>query len=439
MKIMIKIFSKKMLNFINLIYVKVFNEEVSPEVEKFIKNVSYVGIGTIIASIFSFSFNILAGRVLGPAEYGAFTLVQSIGMFLYIPMLLGFHTALVKYNSEKIDYFRQRNIISTTYIIVFLFTSVSILFYMVLYKEIITIFSISSEIFFFALIFAVLFVFYTLTTETLRSLHMIPVYSRLVPIFSIILFSSFLLLITLLKETSFKLPLFSMLLAYGITGGIVLAILRKYIIPEFSKDWALKLHRYSVFSLMGGLSAIFYLNIDKIIINIYMPVSNVGIYWAYNYSFTTLISTLISTFVIVFFPVASMCTNKKLLLERINKIILLLILIGWPLILITGCIILKMYGDNYPFDLYLIILFATAGICISADKLYGQLFCSTGEGGIKITSFAAIILALVNLLLNFLLIPLIGLKGAVIATIISYLFSISIMLLNRKSLENIRL
>src|SRR5690606_33142482 len=119
-------------------------EEVSPEVEKFIKNVSYVGIGTIIASIFSFSFNILAGRVLGPAEYGAFTLVQSIGMFLYIPMLLGFHTALVKYNSEKIDYFRQRNIISTTYIIVFLFTSVSILFYMVLYKEIITIFSISS-------------------------------------------------------------------------------------------------------------------------------------------------------------------------------------------------------------------------------------------------------------------------------------------------------
>jgi len=127
-----------------------------------------------------------------------------------------------------------------------------------------------------------------------------------------------------------------------------------------------------------------------------------------------------------------MCPNKKLLLERINKIVLLLILVGWPVTLITGCIILKMFGDNYPFDLYLIILFATVGICISVDKLYGQLFSSTGEGGIKITSFAAIILALVNILLNFLLIPLLGLKGAVIATIISYLFSINIMLLSRK-------
>lgn len=429
-------FFQKTIILINIIYRKIFHEEVSPDVEKFIKNLSYVGFGTVIASVFSFSFNILAGRWLGPSEYGSFTLVQSVAMFFYIPMLLGFHTAMVKYNAEKIDVTRQRCIISTTYILVFLFTIVSVLIYFVFSTEIMTLFSISGEIYHFAILFAVLFVFYTLTTETLRSLHMIPAYSRLKPIFSGLLFFSFLVFVFVFKEISFKSPLFSMLVAYGITAGIILALLRKYLIPKFSKDWAHQLHRYSIYSLMGGISAVLYLNLDKIVINMYMPVSNVGIYWAYNYSFTTVILLFSSIFVTVFFPVASMCSEKGILLKRINKIIILLIIFGWPCVVVSGSIILKMYGENYPFNITLILLFATAGICITIDKLYGQLLCSSGVNGVKITSFAAIVLAVVNVILNFLLIPVIGLMGAIIATIISYLFSIGIMFLKRKVLMN---
>lgn len=431
-----KLFYSKLFPFINIIYRKIFHEEVSSEVEKFIKNLSYVGTGTIIASVFSFSYNILAGRWLGPSEYGTFTLVQSIAMFLYIPMLLGFHTAMVKYNAEKVDFLRQRCIISTTYILVLLFTVISLLIYFIFSKEIMAIFSISGEVFYFALIFAVLFVFYTLATEALRSLHMIRTYSRLMPVYSAILFFAFLAFVFAFKEISFKTSLYSMLLAYGITGGIILKFLRKYLRPELSKEWAHKLHKYSVYSLMGGISATLYLNLDKIIINMYMPVSNVGIYWAYNYSFTTLILLFSSIFVNVFFPVASMCSNKEVLFNRINKVVILSIIFGWPLTIGTGCVILKLYGGSYPFDLSLTLLFATAGICISVDKLYGQLLNSVGVKGVKITSFGAIVLALVNILLNFLLVPYIGLRGAIIATIIAYLSSISIMLLKRKDLIN---
>lgn len=433
---MIDILFKKLLIFINSIYSKVFHEEISSDVEKFIKNLSYVGIGTIIGSLFTFPYNILAGRLLGPSEYGVFTLVQSVAMFLYIPMLLGFHTALVKYNAEKIDLLRQRSIISTTYILVLLCTILSVVAYVIFAKEIMGIFSISEEVFSFTIFFAVLFVFYTLATETIRSLHMIRTYSRLQPIFSGILFFSFLASVYIFKDLSFRSPLFSMLLAYGVTGGVVLAVVRKYIKPEFSREWAYSLHSYSIYSLMGGISAVLYLNLDKIVINMYMPISNVGIYWAYNYSFTTVIALLSSIFVTVFFPVASMCSDKGMLLKRINKIIILIILVGWPFVFVTGYIILKLYGGSYPFDLPLALLFATAGICISVDHLYGDLFNSVGIHGVKITSFAAIVLALVNLLLNFLLIPQIGLRGAIIATTIGYLCSIGIMFYKRHDLVN---
>ncbi|SDK25574.1 oligosaccharide flippase family protein [Methanoculleus thermophilus] len=315
----------------NTIYRAIFHEEISTEVEKFIKNLSYVGIGTIVASVFSFSFNILAGRWLGPLEYGTFTLIQSVAMFLYIPMLLGFHTAMIKYNAEKIDFARQRCIISTTYILVFLFTVVSLLVYFIFSNELTAIFSISHEVFLFAVLFAVLFVFYTLTTETLKSLHMMRAYSRLMPVHAVILLCAFFISVFFFKELSFKSSLFSMLIAYGMIGGIILVILREYLRPKFNRAWARKLHKYSVYSLMGGISFILYSNIDKIFINKYATVSDVGLYWAYNYSFTTVILLCVNIFVTVFFPVASMCPNKVMLFERIKKITILLIIFGWPI------------------------------------------------------------------------------------------------------------
>jgi len=95
--------SRIYFNFVSFLYEKILHEKMNDDVKKFFINLSHIGIGMIIATIFSFTFNILAGRILGPSGYGEFTLVQSIAMFLYIPMLLGFNTAMVKYNAEKDD------------------------------------------------------------------------------------------------------------------------------------------------------------------------------------------------------------------------------------------------------------------------------------------------------------------------------------------------
>ena len=68
--------------------------------------------------------------------------------------------------------------------------------------------------------------------------------------------------------------------------------------------------------------------------------------------------------------------------------------------------------------------------------MYGQLLNSVGVKGVKITSCGATILAVVNVALNILLIPHIGLYGAIIATIVAYLISISISVVKWKDLAN---
>lgn len=436
MKPMTNVYYSKLFALINIVYRKIFHEEISSEVEKFIKNLSYVGIGTIIASIFSFSYNILAGRWLGPSEYGTFTLVQSVAMFLYIPMLLGFHTAMVKYNAEKVDFIRQRSIISTTYILVFLFTVASLLVYFVFSKDIIAIFSISSEVFYFALLFAVLFVFYTLTVETLRSLHMIRTYSRLMPVHSAILFFTFLFFALICKDLSFKSPLISMLLAYGIMGGVILAILKNYLRPQFNKNWVGKLSHYSIYSLLGGISYVLYSNIDKLMINYYLTISEVGIYRAYYYSFTTVLLLISTIFVTTFFPFASSRSDKSALFSKVNKVSIAFIGMSFPVALISGSIILSIYGSGYHLDLTLMVLFALLAIVIPVNQFYDWLMCSVGVEGVKLVSYAALSTAIANIVLNITLIPILGITGAVISTIMSYVISTMILLSKRKLLTD---
>lgn len=423
------------LKFGTFFYERIFHQKMSNEVQKFFKSLSYMGAGTIIAALFSFTFNILAARFLGPEGYGEFTLIQSVAMFLYIPMLLGFNTALIKYSSEDDDFVRQSRIISTCYILVVIFIIISIFFYYIFSSKISDIFSISVGFFNLSVIFAVLYVFYTLTTNTLRGLHEFKKYVRFQLISNIILLST-LLLFFYVNFLSTKSMFYSFYISYGLTGGFILILLSKYLNFNFDRSWANKLTNYSSYAFLGGLSSIFYSNIDKIFINKYMTIRDVGIYKAYNYAFLTLLVLLIGIFITVLFPVASRSGNNQVIFKRFNRLVPYIIILGLPITIGSGYIILYLYGGQYPFDLKLALLFGISGICVCIDTVYGWLMNAVGNKGIKITAFAAVILALSNIFLNMYLIPLIGIEGAIIATIVSYILNIGIILSKRNYFES---
>lgn len=409
--------------FVNLItfgYERVFHEQMSDGVKKFFKNLSYVGLGTIIATIFSFTFNILAGRILGPSGYGEFTLVQSVAMFLYIPMILGFATAMVKYNAEKEDYNRQRSIISTTYFLVFVFTIGSIFVYYLFSAQISKIFSVSVGIFYLSVIFAVLFVFYVLTTSTLKGLHEMKKYAIFQPIYGIILLSAFLIFV-LINFISFEAMVFSMYLAYGITGiALLILFLRKYLKFEFNKSWVNTLTKYGMFATIGGVSFTFYTNIDKILINKYMTIADVGIYMAYYFASINVLALFSGIFITVFFPVASKYKNKAVIINRMNRFVPYLVCVGTPFVFLCEFVILNLYGGKYPIDFLLMLLFAVTSVLVAWYGIYAWLFNSKGVRGVKLTILGTATIAIINVLLNIYLIPRLGLFGAIGSTTIAF-------------------
>ena len=416
---------------IKSIYKKVLCDRISEEITLFLKNISYVTISTIIASVFSFAFNILAGRILGPNEYGKFTLINSIAMFLYIPMLFGINTAMVKYNAEKIDIHRQKDIISTSYILTLGFTFISISIYLLLSPTISRIFSTTQDYFYSAVIFAVLFVFYTLMMDTLRGLHKIKAYSISRSIYGSILLCTFTVL-SVIGQLSFKSMLISIYLAYIITGAIILTIVKRYIGKNYNKQWARTLIKYSRLDIFSGVSFILYTNTDKLLINKYMMVGDVGLYNAYIYSSISILAILSGIIVTVWFPMASKFKNIRNIIDRITNAIPYMFLIGVPIVIIIQYIILKSYGDKYMINFPMSLMFAITSVLFIVHDFYNWTLNSIGIQGVKITMLGSITIAISNIILNIYSIPKFGLYGAIGATAVSYIIGLSLIIIGSK-------
>ncbi len=416
--------SQKYLAILSFFYQLIFKEPMNEEAKNFTKNISYVGLGTILSTIFSFIFNILAGRILGPSGYGSFTLIQSIGMILYIPMLLGFSTAMIKYCAECKDPVYLNRMISTTYLAVFILIAISVVIYGVFINQLVTFFSTSQEIFILAIIFSVVYVFYTLQISTLRGLHLMKGYALFQPIFGIILLTTFLILIVI-QPPSFLAMVLANYLAYGIVGGIVVIVfLKKYLMINFDRQWLAKAWRYSNLALIGGLSFTLYSNVDRILINHFIGVESVGIYGVYYYSSFAVIALFSGIFTTVFFPTASRISEKNLIYRKLNQLAPYLLIFGIPGTLLSEFVILQFFGKEYPINPWLMILFAVAAVLVTWYTILAWFFNAEGVNGARITVTGTMIIAVTNIVINLLLIPRIGLYGAIGATIISFTFGL---------------
>jgi O-antigen/teichoic acid export membrane protein len=418
----------------DFIYKRIFNEPVTQDAFNFANSLLHVGIGSLIGAGFTIGFNMFAGRWMGSTAYGEFTLTMTIGLFMFTTMLLGISTAMAKYNSEVAnDLNRQREIISTSYILSFICSSISVLFYLTFSSTISKILSVSNEVFDFAIIFALLYTFYTLTSSTLRSLHKMKAYSLFKALNGMLLFLS-LVIFVLFSKLSFHSMVYSTYLANLAAGALILISIRKYLIKSFNEDWARIIWNYSSYAAFSGISFILYTNIDKIFINAYLTVTDVGIYNAYVLSSINLMDLFSDIFITVFFPFASKSKRKEIIWDKLNKLIKLLIIFGIPSIIIAEYVILTCFGNSYPKNISLIFIFAVTAIMATCYRLYSWLFNSVGTEGVKITFQGTVTVAIVNIILNILLVPILGLYGAVGATLLAYSIGIYQLIIRKNKL-----
>ncbi len=410
---------------------------------KIAKGTSLLFMGSLAGYFISFFYKIILARGLGPEEYGVFSLVLMMVGFFTTFFSLGLPSAITKYTSEYISQKKEIHTIFSTAAPITVFTATLgsvLLFFLsgffainVFHNPLAVIpFKIGSLAVFFSL-FSGLFSGVLTGFQKMGILSFSGVIEKGSKFLLTILFFSLgfkILGATWAYSLSFFVMFVFLVVAYKHTTPI---IFKK---AEF--NLAKKLLSFGVPLFMAGIAATFLGWTDSFFIGYFLTAKDVG-YYNVALPVVGLLSMVMAALAVALFPMISQLNakkDKKSLGEIFNRSLKYSIYFILPAatgsFLLAKPIIQILFTSEYlaavpAFRILSIGTIFTSLIVISRSFIAG---INEPRKIMKYTFIAAIL----NVILNYFLIPLWGINGAAIATVTSLilLFLLSIKFIRKK-------
>ena len=398
------------------------------------RGVFYNSALTITRQVLSIGFGILAtmiiARTLGAEGQGQYTLAILLPNLLYTFFNSGLSTSTVFYVAKK--RYSDIDIYSTNLITSFILSILSILvgILVVFYFKDYFFENISKQFLMYSLLLLpILFTQKNLTTifqgkEEFKKFNIIILLNQL----GLLIFSIFFVWVL-------KLGVIGAILSFASTQILMLIITFYFLYQSYGLLWPKKystsyLKDSFYFGFKGHFSNVLtFLNyrLDMFLIAYFMDNSAVGFYsiavilseriWTVSQSVSTVLFARISNLT------DDVSKNKFTSLAARNT--LFISLIGGSLLaLLSHWIIITLFGDNFVESILPFLYLIPGVIIFSTGRVLANDFI--GRGFPEINTYIAMVIALSNFILNLWLIPLYGIKGAAIATSISYTFDVII-------------
>ena len=393
---MISFFKIKLIRIAEILHLRIFGHEMSEEMRKFLGHLSWSFFGGTIAAGIMFASNILAGRILGPEEYGKYSFIVAFSAVAVLFMTLGIdvttlHYVAKKNNNERNKYF------STSFFIVLILATICF-FVLFLFAEIISKkLNVVEDVYFFAILFTFILALKNLFDSYLRGMNLfekqaIAKVAEAITVGIFFIFSYFLLS----KDIDYRAYVGSL-----IAGAVFLVMLifistKNYLrLKSFSLAALKEVFFYGLFVFLGGIAATLLFSFDKILINKFLGGVQLGIYNAYFISSMAIVTQFTAIFLNVFFPMASSIKDKKEIFKKINRLSLFLLI---PTFLIS-CVIIRisllLFGQQYPTDWVLIWKFSMLSLLYAYFTILWWFISSYGVKGIRFTSVISLMVGII--------------------------------------------
>lgn len=397
------------------------------QVKTIFKNMSWIGVSQVIASICGFIWTILITRYLGVTQYGIFGFATSLTGILAITTDLGISTHIVRHIAT--DYDSAPKYLGNAIPLKSIFatgTFILTLIILIIMKSNELVISIT-------LLFTIEMIIKSYV-GLLNGSFMAFEEGKYQGIGNTILHA--ILLIFILITIFTDLGLYGIAISYIVANLISLTYLyyffEKHIAKpkfEFDKEFCKKITMYSLpFAATGVLYSIYY-SIDGVMLS-----GMVGNYATGIYNATTKLMLVLTIFYSVYsaviFPIMSKFykNDKKLLLISYEKSIKYLMLVMVPLAISTMIysldIILLIYGREFdPASSVLSILIWT--VCLLFISGAGNNLLNASHKEVTVTKIYTVA-AVFNVGLNLIMIPYLTYNGAAITTVLSDLLIVAI-------------
>ena len=361
---------KIIINILEKLHIKIFHHPMSGEMKIFIKNLSWSFLAGMTA-IPLIAITTLAGRFMGPTEYGKYSLLLIINQYITLFIFFGLDITSTKYIAKAQSDAEKKVIISTIFNFILVLLS-SVFLMALLSYPILSHFSPHYSL------FMILTIYYTVvvTIKTILDLFIRGIEKFKIQTIGKIIEATTIAAIFILLFLFFKKNNFISFLFVINTGAIAIAIyyfvyLFKYFGKgnrEILKNQLSESKNYFISGLLGTL----FITADRLIIGKYLGVEALGIYSAYYLASFTVISQINLLFANVFFPVTARLKDKSFA----NKIDRLLSIGFLPLLLILGGIMYVMliiFGKEYPMNYLYILEFSIISSLYFFQALYNTV------------------------------------------------------------------
>ena len=423
------------------LYGVLMTKETERSISNIHKGVGIIFIGIIISNIIGLLTQILFGRLLGPENYGLFNLGLSLITMVGTLIPLGLSTGLTQYIPHNMAQKKYNNVneavnfslripllIGTLIACIFFIFSDQIavnIFHNLKFGLVIKIFSIALP--FWAL--------HTLSGSLMQSFKKPKFYvcieNILMPVTQLLTF----IIIYFVGYALFG-AIIGFILSASFASIAYLYIYRTKLRSLFQETTSsdninkTTIHK-DLFSIslplfLAGFTFLFMQYTDKILLGIYMSVTDVGIYAA-ALSIASLMLVIYNAFSFNFRPVLAeyFALNDFNSMRQIYKTVTKWIfLITFPLLIyivfFSKDILVLIYGNSFTSG-YLVLAILAIGISLNGlTGLSGETLISMRLS--KLNLFSEIVGSSSNVILNLMLIPFLGILGAALGTSLSLLF-----------------
>lgn len=355
----------------------IFNHAMSDTMRLFLNNLSWSFYGGLIAMPVTVVVSTLAGRFLGPAEFGKYNLVVLISSYVISFSFLGLDISTVKNIAKAKSRLEKEQSFFSSFVFVVALALIFCLIGLFFGPKISSRFGFDNMI--------ILFVVYYTMTMTLklimdvlcRALEKFQLQAIAKIVENAVMVLGFVLVMLVSRKINFS--TYTATVLFGAVAMTVIYILKfKGYFKNFSFSVLSKQLAEGKFFMISGLLGTIFLSSDRLLIAKYIDISTVGIYSAYYVASLGLVSSLSALVTNVLLP-ATAKTEDKTFIYKIEKLCLKGFVPVYLALCVAILIFLEIFGKAYPMKPSYILLFALVATLNFIMTIYNTIILDSGR------------------------------------------------------------
>jgi len=388
-------------------------------VRRVAKNTGVLIAGDVIFRIISLFIIIYLARYLGTVGFGKYSFVFAYLAFFGVITDFGLHAILVREISR--DESLAPKLIGNAYIIKLILTSFAVVLSMVVISLMSYPTDTTSYIYIAA--FTVFFISFSNFYATIFQVNLKMEYNVFAKLTFKVL-SAILIFWIIFSRGTLMQVMIVLVFAEIVKTLINYSFSRKFVKPQFSIDfglWKYLLKEALPLALYSTIGIIHF-RIDVVMLSMMQGDAPVGIYSA-AYTISEPLSLIPSALMVSLFPLmsASFKSSKERLIRicrlGIKYILIIMLPIGIGISLLADKIIFLIYGAEFANSATALQIVIWALVFIWTNAIFVDLLVSMGKQ--KLNTVSILLCAVINVILNFILIPTLSYNGAAIATVVT--------------------